>query len=66
LTRDLVEGLSDSTDTVVVLGGADDIVTILGAARAGTTMVDGSSHTIYTLGDTAQILVDDDITNVVI
>jgi hypothetical protein len=29
-------------------------------------MVDGSSHTIYTLGDTAQILVDDDITNVVI
>lgn len=66
LTKELVERLSDTTDTLVVHGGADDTVTMLGAARGGGTMVDGEAHSIYTLGDATQILVDDEITNVVI
>ncbi len=66
LTKELVEGLSNATDTVVVHGGADDTVTMLGATRGGSTVVDGDAHTIYTLGDATQILIDDQITNVVI
>ncbi|SEK37073.1 hypothetical protein SAMN05421666_1680 [Roseovarius nanhaiticus] len=66
LTEDIVTGLSDNSDTLVVHGGGDDRVTMLGATRGGTAMVDGNTHTIYTLGDSAQVLIDDDITNVVI
>ena len=66
LTEDIVNRLSETSDTVVVHGGADDSVTILGATRGGTAMVDGDAHTIYTLGDSAQVLIDDEITNVVI
>lgn len=66
LTKELVESLSDATDTLVVHGGADDTVTMLGATRGAGTLVDGEAHTIYTLGDATQILVDDQITNVVI
>ncbi|MFD0857750.1 Ig-like domain-containing protein [Roseovarius aquimarinus] len=66
LTEDIVKRLSETSDTVVVHGGADDHVTMLGAVRGGSVMVDGASHTIYTLGDSAQVLLDDEITNVVI
>ncbi|WP_113912856.1 Ig-like domain-containing protein [Roseovarius dicentrarchi] len=66
LTKELVESLSDATDTVVVRGGADDTVTMLGAARGDSIVVDGDAHTVYTLGDATQILVDDQITNIVI
>ncbi|MCZ4351045.1 Ig-like domain-containing protein [Roseovarius aestuarii] len=66
LTKDMVEGLSDATDTLVVHGGADDTVTISGAVKGGTVDVDGDSHTVYMLGDSVQVLVDDDITNVII
>lgn len=66
LTSDVVEGLSDATDTLVVHGGADDKVTITGATKGGTVDVDGDSHTVYTLDDSVQVLVDDDITNVII
>ncbi|MEI4261828.1 Ig-like domain-containing protein [Roseovarius sp. D0-M9] len=66
LTEDIVTRLSETSDTLVVHGGSDDRVTMLGAARGGAAMVDGEAHTIYTLGDSAQVLVDDEITNIVI
>ncbi|MEB8386835.1 Ig-like domain-containing protein [Rhodobacteraceae bacterium KMM 6894] len=66
LTKEMIEGLSDASDTLVVHGGADDTVTITGAVKGGTVDVEGDSHTVYTLDDTVQVLVDDDITNVII
>lgn len=63
LTEYQIQTLSNTTDTVVILGGSDDSVTIVGASRAGTTEVDGQSFSLYTLGD-ASILLDADITNV--
>lgn len=62
LTDAQIRALSDSTDTVVVHGGADDRVTVTGAQRGGQVQVDGERHDIYTLGnDGATIVVDDDI-----
>ncbi|MBZ8119704.1 Ig-like domain repeat protein [Roseovarius sp. LXJ103] len=61
LTESQIESLSNTTDTVVVRGGADDRVTISGAQRTGSTVVDNEVHSIYTLGDSAQIIIDQDI-----
>ncbi|WP_263047927.1 Ig-like domain-containing protein [Roseovarius pelagicus] len=62
LTDAQIRGLSDSTDTVVVHGGADDKLTIAGGQQTGQTQVDGQTHDIYTLGNNgATIVVDDDI-----
>ena len=63
ITETQILALSDTTDTVAVLGGADDNVTITGATHSGTTTVDGQGFNVFTLGD-ATILIDDQITNV--
>ena len=61
VTEAQVRGLSDVSDTLVVHGGSDDTVTILGAQTRGNVDVNGESHTVYTLGDSATVIVDDDI-----
>jgi len=61
LTEDQVLALSDNSDQVVVRGGSDDTVTITGATRTGSTTMDGEQFDIYTLGDDATVVVDDDI-----
>jgi len=61
LTEAQVLELSQNSDEVVVRGGADDTVTITGATDAGTRDVDGETFNVYTLGDDATILVDDEI-----
>lgn len=61
LTEDQVLALSDNSDQVVVRGGADDTVTITGAQRTGSTVLEGEKFDIYTLGDDATVVVDDDI-----
>ncbi len=61
LTEDQVLALSDNSDQVVVRGGSDDTVTIAGAQRAGSTTIDGQGFDIYTLGDDATVVIDDDI-----
>lgn len=54
--------LSDSTESLVVRGGADDAVTVAGGVAAGQTQVNGEQHDIYTLGDSgAAVIVEDDI-----
>lgn len=61
LTEDQVLALSDNSDPVVVRGGADDTVTIAGAQNPGSTTIDGQGFDIYTLGDDATVVIDDDI-----
>ncbi|MEO1138255.1 MAG: Ig-like domain-containing protein [Pseudomonadota bacterium] len=61
LTEEQVLALSDNSDQVVVRGGADDNVTITGAQRTGSTVLDGEGYDIYTLGDDATVVVDEDI-----
>lgn len=65
ITEAQIKELSENSDQVVVRGGADDTVTITGATASGTTQIDGETFNVYTLGDDATIVVDDQI-NVVI
>jgi len=61
LTEAQVLALSGNSDTVLVQGGADDRVTLSGAETAGSTVIDGQTYDIYTLGTEARIVVDEDI-----
>ena len=65
ITEAQILQLSQSTDRLVVEGGSDDSVTITGAQSAGQVMQEGETYNAYTLGQ-ATVLIDDDITNVVI
>ncbi|MCR9113012.1 MAG: hypothetical protein NXH84_07065 [Rhodobacteraceae bacterium] len=66
ITEAQITALSENSDQVVVRGGTDDSVTITGAQAAGTTTLNGEDYNIYTLGDDATIVIDDDITDIVI
>ncbi len=57
--------LSENTNELQVLGGADDQVSIAGAQKTGSTVRDGERYDIYTLGQEGTVVIDDDI-NVVI
>ncbi len=64
LTLDLssLEGLSDADNNLVIHGGSDDAVNLTGAANSGmSTTIDGRSYDIYTMGDDAQIFIEEDI-----
>mgnify|MGYP000270978088 CR=1 FL=1 len=66
LTLDLatLEGLSDRDNNLIIHGSDvdNDSVTILGAADSGTsTVIDGKSYDLYTMGDDAQIFIEDGI-----
>lgn len=61
LTEAQVLALSGNSDTVLVQGGADDRLTLTGAEAAGSTAIDGQSYDIYTLGNDATVVVDEDI-----
>ncbi|WP_136439772.1 Ig-like domain-containing protein [Pacificoceanicola onchidii] len=63
ITEAQIVALSSNSDTLIVHGGSDDSVTIVGATATGTTQVEGETFNTFTLGD-ATILIDDDITNV--
>lgn len=65
ITEAQITALSENSDQVVVRGGTDDSVTITGAQAAGTTTLNGEDYNIYTLGDDATIVIDDDITDIV-
>lgn len=57
--------LSSNTDTLVVQGGVDDSVTITGAQLTGSQTEGGQTYNVFSLGS-ATLLIEDDITNVVI
>jgi len=61
LSEAQILALSGNSDTVLVQGGADDRVTLTGAEAAGSTVIDGQGFDIYTLGNDATVVVDDDI-----
>lgn len=63
ITEAQLTALSSNTDTLVVHGGADDSVTIIGATASGTHTEGSETFNVFTLGD-ATLLIDDDITNV--
>ncbi|MGY3437592.1 MULTISPECIES: Ig-like domain-containing protein [unclassified Marinovum] len=66
LTEADILALSQSSDTLAVYGGVDDQVTLTGATQVGTvTNPSGQTFVEYQLGS-ATVLIDDDITNVVI
>ncbi|MDU8927485.1 Ig-like domain-containing protein [Alisedimentitalea sp. MJ-SS2] len=66
VTEAQIVALSDNSDTVVIHGGVDDTVTATGAVNTGQTVdVNGETHAVYMLGDSATLIIDDDI-NVVI
>jgi len=64
LTEAQVRGLSGNSDQVVVQGGTDDQVTITGAQAAGQTRIDGQTFDVYTLGNDATVVVDEDINTI--
>jgi hypothetical protein len=59
--------ISDTTDQLLVDGGADDSVSAPGEGwtNQGTTVVEGNTYTIYTNGS-ASLLVDTDIGNQIV
>ncbi|MFZ5964743.1 Ig-like domain-containing protein [Thalassococcus sp. BH17M4-6] len=66
ITEAQLLALSSNSDTVTVEGGVDDMVTITGATLTGTTQGDnGEGYNVYELGQ-GTLLIDDEITNVVI
>ncbi|HJP21681.1 MAG TPA: hypothetical protein QF861_08995, partial [Alphaproteobacteria bacterium] len=67
LTMADVLDISDTTDQLLVDGGADDSVSAPGEGwtNQGTTVVEGNTYTIYTNGS-ASLLVDTDIGNQIV
>ena len=61
----LLDGLSDTADTLLVRGGVDDTLTIQGATKGGERSVDGEAHTVYTFDNGTSVVVDDDINTVI-
>ncbi|WP_338042841.1 Ig-like domain-containing protein [Octadecabacter arcticus] len=62
-----LEGLSDADNNLIVHGGVDDSITLIGAANTGTqTSIGGNDYNVYTMGDDAQVFIEEDIVNVTI
>lgn len=65
LTLDIstLEGLSDADNNLIIHGGDDDTVTILGAEKSEQTSVseDGTRFNIYSMGDDAQIFIEEGV-----
>jgi hypothetical protein len=57
--------LSENSNELQIIGGADDQVTMIGAQKTGATVRDGETYDIYTLGQEGTVVIDDQI-NVVI
>ncbi|MEN8918889.1 MAG: Ig-like domain-containing protein [Octadecabacter sp.] len=64
LTIDLstLAGLSDNDNNLVIHGGSDDAVDLTGATSTGQSeTIDGKSFDVYTMGDDAQIFIEDGV-----
>ncbi len=65
ITADMLAGLSENSDTLLVRGGTDDTLTISGASKTGTKDVDGEAYSVYSFDNGSSIVVDDDIKTVI-
>lgn len=62
LTLDVatLEGLSNNDNNLIIHGNTDDSVTLSGAADSGqNATIDGKNYDMYTMGDDAQIYVEE-------
>jgi len=63
LSAEDLAGLSENGNSLVIHGGSDDTVTLLGGAKTGApTVIDNKSYDIYSLGEDGTVYVDSDIT----
>ncbi|NBD29497.1 MAG: hypothetical protein GVY31_05600 [Alphaproteobacteria bacterium] len=68
LDAQTLKDLSDVNDDLIVHGDFDDKITLEGGAETGTTtVIDGKTYDIYTMGDEARVFIEDgvDVTTVV-
>ena len=65
ITADMLAGLSENSDTLLVRGGTDDTLTLSGASKTGTKDVDGEAYSVYSFDNGSSIVVDDDIKTVI-
>lgn len=61
ITEEQVLALSDNSDTLTIRGGGDDQVTIAGAVKVDGGADEPAGYDIYSLGEDATIVVDEDI-----
>ncbi len=67
LTAGDLEDLSNNTNTLIVNGGSDDTLNIAGAVATNqSTVIEGQSYDIYSLGNDGGTLIINDDVNVVI
>jgi hypothetical protein len=62
ITEAQLKAITGPDHNLIIKGGADDTVSLIGGMDTGTTkVVNGQSYSLYTLGAGASVLVDDDI-----
>jgi large repetitive protein len=62
ISESQLRAITGPDHSLIVKGGADDTVSLIGGLDTGTTkLVNGQSYSLYTLGSGASVLVDDDI-----
>lgn len=60
-----LEGLSDVDNNLIVHGGVDDSINLVGATNTGTqTSVGDKDYNVYTMDDDAQVFIEEDIVNI--
>lgn len=61
LTASDLAAITDGENTLKVLGGSDDKVTLTGASKGGSERIDGVDYDIYSLGDDGTVYVEDGV-----
>ena len=62
ITEAQLKAITGPDHSLIIKGGADDVVTLVGGVATGTTKdINGEHYKLYTLGTGASVLVDDDI-----
>ncbi|WP_380788234.1 Ig-like domain-containing protein [Seohaeicola saemankumensis] len=60
LTEAQILALSPDQRSLTIHGGSDDSVTLTGALRDGTEVVEGRNYAVYSMGE-ARVIVDEDV-----
>jgi large repetitive protein len=60
LTEAQILALSPDQRSLTIHGGSDDSLTLAGAMRDGTEVVEGRNYAVYSLGE-ARVIVDEDV-----